>query len=167
MLKIVQDFKNWVDACVITKNCETYLRNYRESIIAWCDSRTVFENWYKENVYNTALRYAAASDDFKRFYQIRGQKSVTCRASSCFYKLVDETYKGTAINPKDVFECINVKDKEGVGEHRCIGCSHYDEHTRYQLLNSRLQEAQEKQQAAKQKLLDNFRFWKQKGELCK
>ena len=151
MFQIIQDFEDWKNAKQYAKHVKYSLNSHIENITEKCSCETFNGNLLKENHYHNILLIASFFGDKLDLEQIANDKSKLYRASSCFYKLKN-----------DVKECINVSCDKRRAEIRCGDCSRFKYLVVYQSLNTQLQEAQQKQEFAKQKLLDNFRFWKQK-----
>ena len=167
MTNIIQDFKDWKNARTDVMVSKHNLERYRDSITKKCEGKEFISNIFKIDAFYTATPLIRTQEDF---YKIR-EYAAKCRASSCFFKLYE--YLGTVclplgfprryeVNPGHVFSCVNVSDKGIIDDLRCGDCPHFKELVEYQVLNSKLKQAQENHQEMKQKLLDNFRFWKQK-----
>ena len=136
MLKIIQDYKNWNLARKRTKREQETFDSHTNSIIITCDDYAFQEN--REN--------------YKQFLKV--YNSMQRRSSSCFYK---------SQHDKTIYSCVNVDiEKDEFFEKLCNGCPYYKQMHIYRILKRNLADAKEKQNQAKQKLLDNFYFWKQR-----
>ena len=167
MITIIQDFQNLYNAYIDVMQKRKDLCDFQESIIERCDRSLMFENLYKSELYLTGLRNAMACDDFKRYHQLEEENSVKCRASSCFFRLKDgEIIKyrpHSTIKPNRIFSCVNTKYISCVPQEvRCDGCGHYKEIIEYKDREKQFQQAKQAKETAKQKLLSDLVFWKQK-----
>ena len=169
MLKIIQDYKELRKARADVKSAKQNLKDYKYFVAERCNGIVFFHNVCKEEMFYSALPVIRKQTDL----ELLRKYAVECRATSCFYKIYENF--GTVnypfglsrkyeINPGTVRSCINVNDNGTIDEVRCEGCSHFEKLVKYQLLNAKLKQAQENQKQAKQKLIDNFIFWKQEKE---
>lgn len=167
MINIIQDFKDWKNARLDVIVSKQNLERYRDSIIKKCEGKEFFNNLFKTDAFYSAIPLIKTKEDF---YKLR-EYGAQCRSSACFFKLYE--YLGTVcvplgfprryeLSPDHVFSCVNVIDNGVIDDVRCADCPYFDQLVEYQLLSAKLKQAQENQQELKQKLLDNFRFWKQR-----
>ena len=155
-MMIIQNCKNYYNAIKETNRiCDVLLR-YEDCITQICSQDVYEDNLKKEREFKMWIPMPASltlsfEQNLERDRQMIEQKAIKCRASSCLYK-----YKN------DVRQCINVEQDKSLTQIRCAGCSHYKDLCKYQSLWSQFENALKKEQIAKQRLLNCFRFGKTK-----
>lgn len=85
-----------------------------------------------------------------------------CHAYPCFYVMYNPFKDNNDYKEEQVQRCMNNLADGTIYESFCQGCSAFKDLVKYQSLLAQFKIAYEKQKEAKQKLLSNFIFWKQK-----
>lgn len=157
-MMIIQNCKNYYNAIKETNRICDVLVRYEDCITKNCSQDIYKDNIKKEREFKECVSAPTSITgmlDFiknaERNMALVNHKAIECRASSCLYK-----YKN------DVRKCINVGQDKSLTSVRCAGCSHFKELWEYQSLMAQLETAINKEQQAKQKLLNSFHFGKTK-----
>lgn len=158
-MNIIQDFKDWKNAKKSVRIRQADFQRFKNYMIEDCDLPTWLKNQENERLFHEQGPEMKDLNDGLRILQnvhymmnFVLQQAIKYRASSCLYRF----------NGK-VGQCINMsEEKSSFRNQRCEGCPHFKYIAHLQLLGTRVAEELQKQEIAKQKLLSNFMFWKQK-----
>lgn len=152
MTTIIQDFKDWRNTCDIVERAyatlDEYRRNFLTRYISVEEMKSVLKNQY---TFRASLPKDETQPDYKEIFQ---EVTKRFRSEKCFYKPLD----GRFMTP---IACINMNYSKRTKEFACNGCVYVDNRKKYDDLLEQVIELKKQQEIAKQKLLDNFRFWKQ------
>ncbi len=164
MLAFIQDFKDWNNARIAFKQSEEFAQKAKKNLIHFCDKHTWNRNIKNEQLFNECIPSPKNIDDIYNMVlrvhtniQIINEAAEKYRATGCFYE-----YDG------DIKQCINFSSNDSVeSDVRCNTCPQFMFLKHFQKLHYEASKKEQVYEIAKQKLLNNFRFWGQKGEKCK
>lgn len=164
MTNIIQDFKNWKNARVALKQSGKYVQAYKPCLTQICDEHTWKRNIKNEQLFNECIPLPKDFDSLFNMVlrvhaniQIIKEAAEKYRATCCFYKY-----------GKKIKQCINFSPNDSLeSDARCNTCQQFMFLKHFQKLNYDVTKKEQEYKIAKQKLLDNFCFWKQKSSLCK
>lgn len=165
MFTIIQDYKNYKTLKKIRKSASRELKNKFNQLL-WIEHRWhVFLNDCSHNVYFSQVIQRLKVEkphlleeyvkDFAPFYH----------ASSCFFVFRrNNSFRPRAYKEEEVRKCVHNHENGVLSEHNCSQCSkyQYENLVEYYSLKNRVQSLQRAEKEAKQNLLDNFSFLKQK-----
>jgi hypothetical protein len=159
MMQIIQDFKNWKKARVALSQSKDSVQKYKPSLIQTCDESTWNRNIKNENLFNECIPLPKDIDGLFNMVlhvhtniRIINEAAEKYRATSCFYEF-----------GKNVKQCINFSPNDSLeSDVRCNTCPHFMFLKHFQKLNYDAVKKEQEYQVAKQKLLNNFIFWKQR-----
>lgn len=160
MLTIIQDYRDWKMARYALRHIEDSVRKYEISLTQICDKNTWDKNLKNEQLFYEVVPIPQNFDDLFNMVlcvhsniEILNNAAQKYHATSCFYKYDRETR-----------QCINFSSNDSLSSDlRCETCSQFMFLKYFQKLNYDLTRKEQEYKNAKQKLLDNFRFWKQKS----
>lgn len=164
MLAFIQDFKDWKNARIAFKQSEKVAQEYKHCLIHFCDKHTWNRNIRNEKLFNECIPLPKDIDGlFNMVLQVHSniriinESAERYRATSCFY-----TYD------KELKQCINFSPNDSLeSDVRCNTCPQFMFLKHFQKLHYDASKKEQVYESAKQKLLNNFRFWNKRGELCK
>ena len=159
MIAFIQDFKDWKNARLSLKQSEKSVQNAKQTLIHFCDEHTWNKNIKNEKLFNECIPSPKDIDGLYNMVlnvhanlQIINESAEKYRATGCFYEYDGETR-----------QCINFSLNDSLeSDVRCNSCQQFMFLKYLQKLNYEFMKKERQYEAAKQKLLDNFRFWKQK-----
>ena len=162
MTNIIRDYKYWQETKKATKAAEGRLGVKLSCMVGKLSLADLGHNYaieaaFVQSMPDPKIQPAAAKKYIAQF-------AAKCHSYPCFFILYNpfDHSDNKTYTEKNVTRCINNREDGTIYEAFCGKCPAFKDLVEYQMLKSKLQDAQQQQQAAKQKLLDNFRFWKQK-----
>lgn len=163
-MSIIQDFKNWKQTKQNTVVAQQKLSKQFNSMLGH-----VSLPHFGHNVAMEAAFIKSAPDPKTKpqeCKQYMDNYAHICHAYPCFYVMYnpfDHIGVDTVYEAKQVQRCMNNLADGTIYEAFCRECDAFRDLVKYQSLYAQFKIAQENQQEAKQKLLNNFIFWKQNG----
>lgn len=168
MGKVKQDYKIWKQAKAETKRCENVMEEYKYKITDAMSDKEWQEYSNKVMEIHTLMkdkRITVTDADFSEKY---ADDMKQLQAKGCFFRVyrpiyiphldcTDFTFIGD-----DSYRCANNHTNGQIYEKHCEGCPKFNELVEYQMLETNVKLAREKQRAAWQVLLNNFRKVKTK-----
>ena len=164
MKQIKQDYQIWKQAKAETKRCINAMNECMEKI----KGAILYDEW-KEYVAKVGKIHPLLKDKNTtvtdaEFSEKYADEMKQLQAKSCFLMTVQPSFD-LGVNLLvigDVVRCVNNHANGQIYEKHCAGCPKFNELVEYQMLATNVQLAREKQCAAKQVLLNNFRKAKTK-----
>ena len=162
MLKIIQDYHNWKET---KKNTVIAQQNVSKQFNSMLGQVSLPHFGHNISIESAFIKSAPdPKTQPQECKQYMDTYSHMCHAYPCFYVIynpfdhigVDKIY-----TEKQAQRCMNNLEDGTIYETFCRDCDAFKDLVQYQSLYAQFKMAQEKQNQAKQKLLDNFRFWKQ------
>lgn len=159
MTNIIQDFKDWKNARFVFKQSWESVQKYKHCLIHLCDKHTWNKNIKNEELFNECIPLPNDIDGLYNMVlqvhkniEIINKAAEKYRATGCFYEY-----------GKEQRQCINFSPNDSLqSDIRCNTCPQFMFLKHFQKLNYDVTKKEKQYQTAKQKLLDNFRFWKTK-----
>ena len=159
MTTIIQDFKDLKNARYALKQSKEAVHMYKQNLTQICNEHTWNRNIENENLFNNCVPLPKDIDGlFNMVLQVHNniriikEAAEKYRATSCFYKY-----------GKEVKQCINFSQNDSLeSDVRCNTCPQFMFLKHFQKLNYDAMKKEQEYQVAKQKLLNNFMFWKQR-----
>ncbi len=161
-MSIIQDYKFWKEAKKATE-----IARLRKDVKFRTMLKQISIPHFGQNVsIEEAFIKSAPNPNTKpqECKQYVGNYAHMCHAYPCFYVMhnpFDDKDK-SSYTEEQVQRCMNNRADGTIYEAFCQGCPAFEDLVKYQMLYAQFKTAQAKQKAAKQKLLDNFIFWKQR-----
>ena len=159
MLQIIQDYRDWKMARCALQHAEDSVRKYEISLTQICDKNTWDKNLKNEQLFNEVI---PTPKDFYGLYdmvlnvhtniQTLNSAAQKYHATSCFYKYDRKTR-----------QCINFSPNDSLSSDlRCESCSQFMFLKHLQKLNQDFCDKRQDYENARNKLLNDFCFWKQR-----
>ena len=162
MLKIIQDYHNWKEA---KKNTVVAQQNVSKKFNSMLGQISLPHFGHNISIESAFIKSAPdPKTQPQECKQYMDTYSHICHAYPCFYVIYnpfDHIGVNKVYTEKQAQRCMNNLEDGTIYETFCRDCDAFKDLVQYQSLYAQFKMAQEKQNQAKQKLLDNFRFWKQ------
>ncbi len=165
MTNIIQDYNNWKQAKQNTVIAQQNVSKQFNSMLGHVSLPHFGHNVSIESAFiKTAPDPKTQPQECVKYM---GIYSSMCHAYPCFYVLynpfdhigVDKVY-----TEKQARRCMNNLEDGTIYECFCGNCPAFKDLVKYQSLYAQFKMAQEKQNQAKRKLINNFMFWKKEKE---
>jgi hypothetical protein len=166
-MSLIQDFRNWKTAKKATE-----IAQFKKDVQFNQMLGRIPIAHYGHNVFAEAAFIKCAPDPKNKpqeCKQYMNNYAHICHAYPCFYVMYNPfgitgiMTRDKVYQEKQVQRCMNNREDGKIYEAFCHGCPAFEDLVKYQSLYAQFKIAQEKQQEAKQKFLNNFIFWGQNG----
>lgn len=161
MLQIIQDYKDWKEA---KKNTDIAQQKVSKQFNSMLGHVSLPHFGYNVSIQAAFVKSAPdPKTQPQECKQYVDTYSHMCHAYPCFYVIYnpfDHIGVNKIYSENEAERCMNNLEDGTIYEAFCQGCSAFKDLVKYQSLNAQLKIAQEEQNQAKQKLLNDLCFWK-------
>ena len=181
MKSLIQDYKNYRTAKKTLAKLETDVRAKINQMLVIIDKKTFNNYLARTRVFIKTAKEIQEQNDQEKLKQLVDLCAPLVNAPSCFFTvsllagikphdIVEEiildrcAHEERKLQEKHILRCMHNHEDGNITENYCINCPRekFQQLVEYQSLNSQFQNAQKGVADARQKLLNNFAFIKQK-----